>query len=304
MNGRNLAASVRARLLNRARETRQDFNLILTRYALERLLYRLSTSPHADQFLLKGALLFDLWFDIPHRPTRDADFLGLGSGELPHLETIFRDVCMMDAEDGVMFRPDTIQAAEIRKEANYAGVRVTLLGLIDGARCPIQIDIGFGDAVTPGPEEVLYPVMLPDFDAPKLRVYPRYTVVAEKLEALASLGIANSRLKDFFDLWILSRYSEFDGDTLRRAIRATFDRRKTELPPGAPFGLTDDFARDMQKQTQWQAFLGKNRLEALELEVLVAALRDFLLPAVAAARADTHLPQRWPAGGPWTPVAA
>jgi len=178
MSGRNLAASVRARLLNRARETRQDFNLILTRYALERLLYRLSISPHANQFLLKGALLFDLWFDIPHRPTRDADFLGLGSGELPHLETIFRDVCMMDAEDGVMFRPDTIQAAEIRKEANYAGVRVTLLGLIDGARCPIQIDIGFGDAVTPGPEEVRYPVMLPDFEAPKLRVYPRYTVAA------------------------------------------------------------------------------------------------------------------------------
>ena len=259
MNGRNLAASVRARLLNRARETRQDFNLILTRYALERLLYRLSISPHADQFLLKGALLFDLWFDVPHRPTRDADFLGLGSAELPHLETIFKDVCMMDSEDGMMFRLDTVQAAEIRKEANYAGVRVTLLGLIDSARCPVQIDIGFGDAVTPGPEEVRYPVMLPDFQAPKLRVYPRYTVVAEKLEAMAALGIANSRMKDFFDLWILSRYTDFDGDTLRRAIRATFDRRKTELPPGVPFGLTDGFARDTRKQMQWQAFLGMGR---------------------------------------------
>ena len=127
MSGRNLAASVRARLLNRARETGQDFNFILIRYALERLLYRLSISAHADQFLLKGALLFDLWFDIPHRPTRDADFLGLGSAELPHLETVFRDVCGMDTEDGVTFRPDTVQAAEIRKEANYAGVRVTLL---------------------------------------------------------------------------------------------------------------------------------------------------------------------------------
>jgi hypothetical protein len=163
MSARNVAASVRARLLNRARETRQDFNLILIRYALERLLYRLSISAYADQFLLKGALLFDLWFDIPHRPTRDADFLGLGSAELPHLETIFRDLCGMDTEDGVTFRADTVQAAEIRKEASYAGVRVTLLGLIDGARCPVQIDIGFGDAVTPGPEEVQYPVMLPDF---------------------------------------------------------------------------------------------------------------------------------------------
>jgi hypothetical protein len=135
MNQRNTAASVRARLLNRARETRQDFNLVLTRYALERLLYRLSVSPHADQFLLKGALLFDLWFDIPQRPTRDADFLGFGSAELPHLEAVFKDVCAMETDDGVTFRSDTVQAAEIRKEANYAGVRVTLLGLIDGARC-------------------------------------------------------------------------------------------------------------------------------------------------------------------------
>lgn len=303
MSGRNLAASVRARLLNRARETGQDFNLILIRYALERLLYRLSISAYADQFLLKGALLFDLWFDIPHRPTRDADFLGLGSTELPDLETIFRNVCTVDAEDGVTFRPETVQAVEIRKEANYTGVRVTLLGLIDGARCQVQIDIGFGDAVTPGPEEVEYPVMLPDFDAPKLRVYPRYTVVAEKLEAMATLGIANSRMKDFFDLWILSRHTSFDGDTLRRAIRATFVRRKTPLPADVPFSLTDDFARDTQKQTQWQAFLGKNRLEVLELAALVAALREFLLPPISAASADIHFPQLWPAGGPWTSAA-
>jgi hypothetical protein len=302
MTRRNLAASVRARLLNRARETGQDFNLILTRYALERLLDRLSISPHAGQFLLKGALLFGLWFDIPHRPTRDADFLGLGSAELTHLETIFKDVCMMDTADGVTFRLDTVQAAKIRKEANYAVVRVTFIGLIDGARCPVQIDIGFGDAVTPGPEEVSYPVMLPDFEAPKLRVYPRYTVVAEKLEALATLGIANSRMKDYFDLWILSRHTEFDGDTLRRAIRATFDRRKTMLSPDIPFGLTDGFAQDTQKQTQWQAFLGKNRLEALRLEDIVASLRDFLLPVIAAANAGAHLPQLWPAGGPWTPA--
>lgn len=302
MNRRNMAASVRARLLNRARETRQDFNLILTRYALERLLYRLSISTHANQFLLKGALLFDLWFDVPHRPTRDADFLGFGSAELPHLEAVFRDICAVDADDGVTFRPDTVQAAEIRKESNYAGVRVTLLGMIDGARCPIQIDIGFGDAVTPGPEDVQYPVMLPGFEAPKLRVYPRYTVVAEKLEALASLGIANSRMKDYFDLWILSRHTDFDGDTLRRAIRATFDRRKTNIAPEVPFGLTDAFAQDKQKQTQWQAFLGKNRLEAQRLEGVVASLRDFLHPVITAASTDTHHPQHWPAGGPWTPV--
>jgi hypothetical protein len=144
--------------------------------------------------------------------------------------------------------------------------------------------------------------MLSEFAAPKLRVYPRYTVVAEKLEALASLGIANSRMKDYFDLWILSRHTEFDGDTLRRAIQATFDRRKTKLASDAPLGLTDAFAQDAQKQTQWQAFLGKNRLEALRLEDVVASLRDFLLPVIAAANAEADYPQHWPAGGPWSSV--
>ena len=300
MSGRNLAASVRTRLLNRARKSGQEFNQILIRYALERLLYRLSISPHAGQFLLKGALLFDVWFDIPNRPTRDADFLGLGATDLPDIATIFRDVCALETEDGMTFRPDTVQATEIRKEANYTGVRVTLLGLLDRARCPVQIDIGFGDAVTPGPEEIRYPVILPDFKAPKLCVYPRYTVAAEKLEAITTLGIANSRMKDFFDLWILSRHSDFDGDTLQRAIRATFDRRKTELPSDVPVGLTNAFSQDSQKQTQWQAFLGRNRLEAVQLEVVVAALRDFVLPPVAAADAGKRFQQFWSARGPWT----
>jgi len=195
MNERNVAASVRARLLNRAKETRQDPNLVLTRYAIERLLYRLSISPHADQFLLKGALLFDLWFDIPHRPTRDADFLGFGSAELPVIEHMFKDICSIERSDGVVFQSSSVHATEIRKDANYTGVRVTLIGKIDSARSQIQIDIGFGDVVIPGAEQVEYPVMLQEFEAPKLRAYPRYTVVAEKFEALASLGIANSRMK-------------------------------------------------------------------------------------------------------------
>ena len=197
---------------------------------------------------MKGALLFDLWFDIPHRPTRDADFLGIGSAELPHIEGVFKEICAIETHDGVAFQPGTVQAAEIRKDANYAGVRVMLLGLIDSARCQIQIDIGFGDAVTPGPEDALYPVMLSEFAAPKLRVYPRYTVVAEKFEALSALGIANSRMKDYFDLWVLARHTDFDGDVLRQALQATFDRRKTTLTGQAPFGLTDAFARDAQKQ--------------------------------------------------------
>ncbi len=300
MNQRNVAASVRTRLLSRARESKQDFSLVLTRYAIERLLYRISVSNHADQFLLKGALLFDLWFDIPHRPTRDADFLGFGSAELPHIEGVFREICAIETHDGVAFQPDTVRAAEIRKDANYAGVRVMLLGVIDGARCQIQIDIGFGDAVTPGPDDVEYPVMLAEFAAPKLRVYPRYTVVAEKFEALSKLGIANSRMKDYFDLWVLARHTDFAGDILRQAVQATFERRKTVLTGQPPFGLTDAFAQDAQKQMQWQAFLKKNRLEALALTDVIAALATFMLPVIEAASANTALTARWQAGGPWS----
>lgn len=301
-NDRNVAASVRARLLNRARETGQDFSLVLTRYAIERLLYRISVSKHADQFVLKGALLFDLWFDIPHRPTRDADLLGFCSSEVPLIESIFKDICTIETTDGVSFQADTVRATEIRKDANYAGVRVTLLGLIDGARCQIQVDIGFGDAVTPGPEEVDYPVMLPDFAAPKLRVYPRYTVVAEKLEALSSLGIANSRMKDYFDLWTLAQHADFDGDTLRQAVQATFDRRNTALTEQVPFGFTDAFALDAQKQKQWQAFLRKNRLEALALNEVTAALATFIMPVIESASANTKFNAQWTAGGPWLPA--
>ncbi|WP_338016843.1 nucleotidyl transferase AbiEii/AbiGii toxin family protein [Noviherbaspirillum saxi] len=278
--------------------------MVLTRYAIERLLYRISISNHADQFLLKGALLFDLWFDIPHRPTRDADFLGFGSAELPHIEGIFKEICTLATHDGVTFQPGTVHAAEIRKEANYAGVRVMLLGTIDSARCQIQIDIGFGDAVTPGPEDVEYPVMLSEFEAPKLRVYSRYTVVAEKFEALSSLGIANSRMKDYFDLWILALHTDFDGDILRQAVQATFDRRKTTLTGQVPFGLTDTFAQDPQKQTQWQAFLRKNRLEALALNEVIAALAAFMLPVIEGASANTAFPAQWHAGGPWSPAEA
>ena len=206
MNQRNVAASVRARLLNKARAEKLDFNLLLTRYALERVLYRLSISEQSGQFLLKGALLFDIWFDLPHRPTHDADLLGFGSTDMPYLENLFREISQIASDDGIVFQADSVKAAEIRKEANYAGVRVTMIGLLDGARCPVQIDIGFGDAVTPAPENVQYPVILDGMPQPQLRVYPRYTVVAEKLEAMVKLGILNSRMKDYFDLWVLAHH--------------------------------------------------------------------------------------------------
>jgi hypothetical protein len=299
MSVRNISASVRDRLLNKARAEKLDFNLLLTRYALERMLYRLSISKQRDQFLLKGALLFDLWFDVPHRPTHDADFLGFGSAEIPHIEEIFRDICRIEVEDGIAFQPDTVKAAEIRKEANYAGVRVTLLGMLDSARCAVQIDIGFGDAVVPGPDEVHYPVILGEMPGPHLHVYPRYTVVAEKLEALTSLGMLNSRMKDYFDLWILAKHSDFDGQILSRAVAATFERRRTAVPTGVPLGLSDEFINDAQKGKQWQGFLRKNALDPMSLATVVVDLRDFLMPVLAAIAAGGSHDYPWRAGAGW-----
>jgi hypothetical protein len=272
----NLGASVRTRLLNKARAEKIEFGLLLTRFALERLLYRMSISPHREQFLLKGALLFDLWFDEPHRPTRDADFLGFGPADLPILAATFREISAIDVDDGIAFDPASVKAQEIRKEANYAGIRITLMGLLDGARCPVQADIGFGDAVTPAPEEIEYPVLLNDLPAPKLRAYPRYTAIAEKYEAITSLGIANSRMKDFFDLWALTQHSELDATILRQAITATFARRGTPLRPETSVGLSDEFAADQSKQTQWRAFTARNQLAAPDLQLVVQHLRRFL----------------------------
>lgn len=276
----NLAASIRARLLNHAKKQDAEFQQVLIRFTLERFLYRLSVSPHGERFVLKGALLFDLWFDVPHRPTRDADFLGFGSSDLGTLAATFREVAAITVDDGIIFDPESVRAAEIRKDANYAGVRVTLLGTLDNARCPAQFDIGFGDAVTPAPIETEFPVLLDDLPAPRLRVYPRETAIAEKFEALVKLGIANSRMKDYFDLWVLLRDGAVVADTLTPAIRATFERRGTPLPMAIPFGLSDDFARDVTKQRQWQAFLAKNALDAPNLDEIVAVLREALTKRV------------------------
>jgi hypothetical protein len=169
----NLAASIHARLLARAKERGEDFNLVLTRYGLERFLYRLSVSPARDHYLLKGALLFDLWFDVPHRPTRDADFLGFGAADRVALGRHVQDVCVVAVEDGMAFDPASVSIEEIRDDAKYGGLRVRLVGLLGKARCPVQLDVGYGDAVTPGPEEIAYPTLLEGLPAPKLKVYPR-----------------------------------------------------------------------------------------------------------------------------------
>lgn len=277
MTTRNLAASVRARLLNKARADGVDFQLLLTRYSLERLLYRLSVSRDRDNFLLKGALLFDLWYDVPFRPTRDIDLLGFGLAEIPLLVAAFERLCAIEVDDGMAFDVASIRAEEIRKEANYAGIRLTLTGTLDGARCPVQIDVGYGDAVTPAPESARYPVMFDDKLAPTLRVYPRYTVVAEKLEAIISLGMANSRMKDYFDLWVILRDAELDRDILEQAVEATLNRRGTRKPSVVPIGLSEQFSSDRQKLMQWAAFINRNELTAVSLEQTLQELRTALM---------------------------
>ncbi|MGO7049266.1 nucleotidyl transferase AbiEii/AbiGii toxin family protein [Rhizobium johnstonii] len=275
---KNVGASVRARLLDRSRAERTDFQILLTRYALERLLYRLSLSEHRDRFILKGAMLFVTWVADPFRPTRDLDLLGYGENSPKAIAETFHAICTQPVDDdGVVFDVDALEAAPIREEVEYGGVRVRTTATIGGARIPIQVDIGFGDAVTPGPVDIEYPSLL-DAPVPRLRAYPVATVVAEKFEALVTLGMANSRLKDFYDLWLIAETFELERSTLAEAVRQTFARRGTGIPMERPTGLSEAYAEAWDRQ--WRAFLGRERMAAAPpaLGTVVADLGRFLLP--------------------------
>lgn len=280
MSQKDLGASVRARLLNLAKAQGVDFTQVLVHFALERMLYRLSQSAHAERFLLKGALLFTLWYDMPHRPTRDADLLGFGPSDPDSVAAAFRDIARVEVADGIVFDPDSVRVEVIRENAGYSGVRVHLIGEIARAHCKTQIDIGFGDAVTPGPVEAVYPVLIDELPAPLLRTYPVYTVIAEKLHAIAVLGMTNTRLKDYLDLSVLFERETLDADTLAAAIAATFKRRGMTVPATLPIGLSDEFASDASRQELWRAFLRKNELEEQALRKVVARLRSALEPAL------------------------
>lgn len=297
----NVAASVRARLSNISKSSGEEFGLLLSRFAIERLLYRLSRSPHQNEFLLKGASLFALWPAVPRRPTRDVDFLGFGEDSPLRLESIFRALCEIEAlEDGLLFLSDSVRVAAIREDQRYGGQRVHLEAQLQGARISLQVDVGFGDAVTPAPQEGEFPTLLP-LPAPHLKFYPLETVIAEKWQAMVELGQANSRMKDFYDLWILSRHLEFDGALVAQAMRATFERRQTLLPTTLPIALRADFFEAQSKQTQWRAFLRKNRLEdAATLAVIAADLQKFLWPINVAASHAQPFRRRWIPGSGWS----
>ena len=280
---KNMGASVRARLMTISRERNQTLQLVLTNYVLERLLYRLSQTEHRSRFVLKGAMLLTKWFDDPLRPTQDLDFLGFGSDDPDEMVKTFREICAVPFEDGVVFDVEGVQIDRIREELEYGGLRIKTNATVDTARVRVVIDIGFGDAVEPGLAEMDLPVML-DFPAPHLRAYARETVIAEKFQAMVMLGRANSRMKDFYDIWVLSRASEFNDDRLARAIAATFARRQTEIPSELPDALTPAFAADVTKVQQWNAFAEDVAFEPGTLAEVVKDLAAFLLPHARAAR--------------------
>lgn len=293
---RNIGASVRARLLARSRAESSDYQILLTRYALERLLYRLSVSVHSERFILKGALLFVTWLPDPFRPTRDLDLLGYGANTSDALADTFKAICSTPApDDGVIFDVEGLTAAPIREDIEYGGVRVRTQAIIDGARIPIQVDIGFGDVITPGPVEIDYPALL-DSPSPHLRAYPVETVIAEKFNAMVTLGIANTRLKDFYDLWLISQTFELNHAVLFSAVQQTFERRKTPIPTDVATGLTDQYGE--RWNAQWKAFLKREHMNSApnDLLVLIADLRRFLVPLTIPSNTASY----WPPGGLWS----
>ena len=277
---KNLSASIRQRLSNLANKQGEPFQVLSNRYVLERLLYRLSKSSYANQFVLKGAMLFTVWSNAPLRTTRDLDMLALGNPDQETTRDIIVSIINQPVEDdGVIFDEASIRIEEIRALNMYNGFRIRLNAYLGKMEIPVQMDLGFGDIVTPGPEELSYPALL-DFPAPQLRVYPPESVIAEKVQAMVALSIANSRMKDYYDLAVILRQFRISSGSLSRAIAATFERRGTEIPGKIPDGLSDEFARDRDKKNQWQLFMEQHTQAdaGKDLIIVVRFLREKLMP--------------------------
>jgi len=280
---KNMAASVHRRLLNVSRERKYDFSRLCIRYASERLLYRVSVSEYADRFILKGAMLFAVWSDSPHRTTRDIDLLAYGNAIPDHFLSLCKSVCELPVpDDGLMYDTQTIQIQTIREPDNYGGFRIRMYAYLGSAQIPVQIDIGFGDVVTPEAQSIDYPTIL-DLPAPRLKAYPPETVIAEKFHTLVKLGMANSRMKDFYDLYIMSRLYELNQNMLSKAILATFERRNTEITDELPLALTRKFAVDEDKSKQWRSFLNKNNLHDTpeDFGLVIGDLREYFSKVIS-----------------------
>ena len=262
---------------------------------MERFLYRLSIPPHNDRFILKGASLFLAWKGQNYRVTGDADLLGFGHADAEELADVFRDICRVEFDgDGMIYLPESLNAEEIREDLEYDGVRITLVGMLNQARIPLQVDIGFGDTITPAPEQIEYPTF---FDAPPplLKAYPRYTLVAEKAEAMVKLGLANSRMKDFYAIWALSRLFSFEGKVLRNALENTFARRRTIFPASTPFAFMPAFYEDPRKTVQWTAFMKKSKpdIPVGDLSAVIADIAVFLSPVIESLQSHARFEKAW-----------
>lgn len=274
----NLAKSVKDRLLNLARAEGKVFDVVLVRFALERLLYRLSLSAHRDRFVLKGGMLVTVWLDDDNRVTRDADFLGHGDADADRLVADFQEIMSVDVDDGLVFDVDNLSATAIREEMEYGGTRLKTVAYLEKTRIPITIDIGFGDAMADPTRQLDYPTLL-DLPAPNIRTCPPATVIAEKFQAIVVLGIANGRMKDFYDLWAIPRSIDVPDEELDAALAATFARRETAIPTERPAGLTPEMADDPNKQRQWKAYAASIELENVELQEVVDAIWALIGPA-------------------------
>ncbi|MGM0381791.1 MAG: nucleotidyl transferase AbiEii/AbiGii toxin family protein [bacterium] len=295
--------SIRDRLKNKAHEYEEDFNLVVIRYVLERLLYRLSRSNYADKFVLKGATLFVKWYGELHRPTRDADFTLVGKIEEKGLVEVVKEFCEMEVntEDGVIFLTDTVKSQQIRATDDYQGIRIHLQAQLGSQKVKVQLDIGFGDSLVPKPEMIDYPSLL-DLPVPKLRACQPETAIAEKFQNMVEMGIGNSRMKDFYDIWFLSKKFKFTGKKLQNALRITFNRRKIELPKRQPLVFSEEFIDDEFTTVNWHAFLKKLELspEELPLKKVISRINDFLMPPTEAAARQESFAKKWQPSRGWT----
>lgn len=298
---KNIAASVRARLLAGAQERKEGFTLTLQRYAAERFLYRLGASQYRERFVLKGAMLFALWGASFYRATRDVDLAGYTENDAGKLISIAQDICAVACpEDGLSFLPASVRAESIRDESEYHGFRVRLEATLEAARITVQVDIGLGDAIHPAPKDVSYPVLL-DAPPPNIRAYPREAVVAEKFHAMVFHGDRNTRFKDFYDLYVLANRFPFDGTQLAASVAATFERRRTPITSVQSAALSTEFFSNDARAAQWRIYLDRNGLPSAptDFTAVGATLTGFLGPVWNALASDENFTSNWDSGGPW-----
>ncbi|MBN1274610.1 MAG: nucleotidyl transferase AbiEii/AbiGii toxin family protein [Candidatus Aminicenantes bacterium] len=298
---KNIKASVRARLQNKAKEENRPFSEVLQYYGMERFLYRVSQSKYADKFVLKGALMFMVWHMPERRTTLDIDFLSQYDNKIDSIEKMIRDICKINVvSDGLIFDSKNVKGQRIKENVDYEGVRVKFVGLLERSRIPMQIDIAFGDSIYPKPKMIEYPVIL-DFPKPKLKGYPAESIISEKFESVIKLGLLNSRMKDFYDIWLMMRQFDFNGSRLVGALKRTFKQRKTAFPQGKPLFAEEIYDDKSDRLPLWKAFLKKAEIKFApkKLSVTAKAIEKFLFKPLVAINKDEKFNAKWKAPGPW-----